>query len=45
MEPRLFRTDYYTHIDKKTGKVDKRIACEVWLYNDWRYDLKFVTLV
>lgn len=44
-EARLFRTDYYTHTDKKTGKIDKRIAIEVWLFDDWSYRLVFVQLV
>jgi len=41
MEATLFRTDYYTERDKKTNKIKKQTACEVWVYPDWSYKLVF----
>lgn len=44
-QARLSRTDYYTHRDKKTGEIDKQIACEVWVFPDHSYELVFKTIV
>lgn len=45
MYAKLFRTEYFTHRDKKTNVIDKQIACQVWLFDDWSYRLVFVTIV
>ncbi len=44
-QARLFRTDYYTHRDKKTGVIDHQVACHVWVFPDWSYELVFETIV
>lgn len=44
-QARLFRTEYYTHRDKKTGQIDHQVACHVWVFPDWSYKLIFETII
>lgn len=41
---RLFRTDSYTHQDKR-GVIDRQIDCHVYVFPDWRYTLVFEQVV
>lgn len=51
MEAYLAWSDFYTHLDKKTGAIDHQVEVQYWFYrdnavvNNSRYYMKFITIV